>query len=94
VVPHHAPHPGSIQPQHRGSQLAPAFVSDLGKLIESWQPELWINGHDHGSHDYRVGKTRIFANQAGYPHAGKRENAGFRPNWVIEIGDTARAPAA
>lgn len=89
VVTHHAPHPGSIQPQHRGSPLAPAFASELSELIETWQPTLWIHGHDHGSHDYYVGKTRIFANQAGYPHAGKRENPGFRPDCVIGIGHVA-----
>ena len=47
------------------------------------QPELWIHGHDHGSHDYRVGRTRIFANQAGYPDLLGRENRGFDPRCVI-----------
>lgn len=86
VVTHHAPHPGSVQPRHLGSSLSPAFASDLSALIEEYQPELWIHGHDHGSHDYSVGKTRVFANQAGYPdlHRG-RENRGFDPRCVIEI---------
>ena len=88
VVTHHAPHPGSIQPQHRGSPLAPAFVSDLSELIETYRPELWVHGHDHGNHDYCVGNTRIFANQAGYPHRSRRrENPGFRPDCIVEIGD-------
>ena len=86
VVTHHAPHPNSIQPRHQGSSLTPAFVSDLGHLIEEFQPELWIHGHDHGSHDYRVGRTRIFANQAGYPNLhGDRENRGFNPCCVVEV---------
>jgi len=86
VVTHHAPHPGSVQPQHQGSRLSPAFASDLAALIEDFQPELWIHGHDHGSHDYRVGRTRIFANQAGYPNLhGDRENHGFDPRCVIEV---------
>lgn len=86
VVTHHAPHPKSIQSRHEGSQLTPAFVSDLAYLIDEFQPELWIHGHDHGSHDYRVGKTRIVANQAGYPNAhGDRENRHFDPHCVIEI---------
>lgn len=83
VVTHHAPHPQSIQPRHQGSALSPAFVSDLSALIEDFQPELWIHGHDHGSHDYRVGRTRIFANQAGYPDLLGRENRGFDPRCVI-----------
>lgn len=86
VVTHHAPHPMSIQARHEGSQLTPAFVSDLGHVIEEFQPELWIHGHDHGSHDYRMGRTRIFANQAGYPNLhGDRENPGFDSRCVIEI---------
>lgn len=86
IVTHHAPHPGSVQPRHQGSVLSPAFSSDLSALIEEYQPELWIHGHDHGSHDYRVGRTRVFANQAGYPNRhGDRENHGFDPRCVIEI---------
>ncbi|CAN7720800.1 hypothetical protein LJR009_002303 [Bosea sp. LjRoot9] len=55
-------------------------------MIEATKPELWIHGHDHGSHDYLVGRTRVFANQTGYPRNGVRENQGFRPNRAIEVG--------
>lgn len=86
VVTHHAPHPHSIQPRHLGSPLSPAFVSDLSGVIEEYQPELWIHGHDHGSHDYKIGRTRILANQAGYPNLhGDRENPGFDPHCVVEV---------
>jgi Icc-related predicted phosphoesterase len=85
-VTHHAPHRNSVQPRHEGSSLTPAFVSDLSRVIEEFQPDLWIHGHDHGSHDYRVGKTRIFANQVGYPNLhGDRENPWFDPRCVIEL---------
>lgn len=94
VVTHHAPHPGSVQPRHLGSVLSPAFASDLGNVIEDFQPELWIHGHDHGSHDYRIGRTRIFANQAGYPNLhGDRENRGFDPRCVIEVARRRDDPA-
>lgn len=86
VATHHAPHPQSIQDRHLGSPLSPAFVSDLSWLIAEFQPELWIHGHDHGSHDYTVGSTRVFANQAGYPSRnGDRENPGFDPVCVVEV---------
>lgn len=86
VVTHHVPHPNSIESRHQGSQLTPAFASDLSNLIDEFQPELWIHGHDHGSHDYQIGRTRIFANQAGYPNLhGDRENRGFDTRCVIEI---------
>lgn len=86
VVTHHAPHPKSVQSRHVGSSLTPAFVSDLGHVIEEFQPDLWIHGHDHGLHDYRIGKTRILANQAGYPNFhGDRENRGFDPSCVVSV---------
>lgn len=86
VVTHHAPHPGSIQPRYRGDALSPAFASDLTGVLELYRPELWIHGHDHASHDYWVGQTRILSNQAGYPHrAGGRENPRFNPRFVVEL---------
>ena len=61
-------------------------VSDLSAVIEEFQPELWIHGHDHGSHDYMVGRTRVLANQAGYPtQSGTRENLAFDPCCVVEV---------
>lgn len=86
VVTHHAPHPNSIASRYQRSPLTPAFASDLSSIIDMFQPELWIHGHDHGSHDYRVGRTRVFANQAGYPNLhGDRENRGFDPCCVISL---------
>jgi Icc-related predicted phosphoesterase len=87
VVTHHAPHPGSVQRRHQGSPLSPAFASDLSELIIPYQPEVWIHGHDHGCHDYQVGETRIFSNQAGYPNGRARENSGFNPLAVIQVGE-------
>lgn len=86
VVTHHAPHPQSVQPRHQGSALSPAFVSDLSAVLEEYQPALWIHGHDHGSHDYLIGRTRVLANQAGYPNLhGDRENPWFDPICVVEV---------
>ena len=86
VVTHHAPHPNSSAPRYQGSPLTPAFASELSNVLDEFRPELWIHGHDHGSHDYRIGRTRVFANQAGYPNLhGDRENRGFDPRCVIEI---------
>lgn len=85
VVTHHAPHPQSVRSQYQGDPLSPAFASDLGEVIYRYRPELWIHGHDHGSHDYWVGQTRIVSNQAGYPTPdGRRENPSFDPRLIIE----------
>lgn len=64
VITHHAPHPASIHPRFAGSLLNPAFITDLGPLVE--QADVWIHGHVHDSFDYRVGKTRVIANPRGY----------------------------
>lgn len=86
VVTHHAPHPGSVQARYRGDALSPAFASDLTDILERYRPELWIHGHDHASHDYSVGQTRILSNQAGYPRpGGGRENPAFNPLLVVEL---------
>lgn len=86
VVTHHAPHPDSVQPQYRSNALSSAFASDLTEILDRYRPELWIHGHDHASHDYCVGQTRILSNQAGYPHrGGGRENPEFNPSLVVEV---------
>ena len=90
VVTHHAPHPNPVAPRHQGSRISPAFVSDLSETILTLSPTLWIHGHDHNSHDYRVGATRVFANQAGYPLlGGVRENPDYNPGATLEVGGEA-----
>ncbi|MBR3194527.1 metallophosphoesterase [Bosea sp. (in: a-proteobacteria)] len=86
VVTHHAPHPRSVAERYAGQPLTAAFASNLSAVIDRHQPELWIHGHDHGSHDYMVGRTRILANQAGYPtRSGTQENPDFNSSLVIQI---------
>ncbi len=51
-----------------GSPLVPAFNSlDMVKIIEKYQPALWVYGHTHECDDQTIGKTRIISNQLGYP---------------------------
>jgi len=80
VVSHHAPSNRSIPPQYLGGDLSPAFASNLDGLIVEYQPDLWIHGHTHWSVDYRIGKTRVYSNQRGYPG----EECGFRRE-LIEL---------
>lgn len=83
VITHHAPHPGSIHERFKGSQLSPAFASDLTTLIERHQPHLWLHGHMHDSCDYQVGNTRVLCNPRGY--FPDQLNPGFDSGLVIEI---------
>lgn len=81
VVTHHAPHRGSLHERYRDSTLNPGFVSDLEGLILAGKPNLWVHGHVHDSHDYRVGGTRVVCNPKGYDG----ENAAFDPQLVLEV---------
>lgn len=85
VITHHGPHPNSVPENYRGDSLSPAFCSDLSKLIEEYQPDVWIHGHDHHHHDYHVGRTRILANPAGYDRNGVRDNPLWDPRFVFEV---------
>jgi Icc-related predicted phosphoesterase len=67
VVTHHAPSHFSIAPHKAGDVLNAAFASDLHSLIKESRIPLWIHGHTHYNVDYKIGKTRIYSNQRGYP---------------------------
>lgn len=84
IVTHHAPHPSSI-PQHFSKDLlSSAYASDLTPLMG--KASTWIHGHIHTSSDCVVNGTRIVCNPRGYiSKNGSFENAGFKPNLVIEI---------
>jgi len=81
VVTHHAPSGRSKSKKidHRSSN--PYFCSDLDSFILQYQPDLWIHGHTHFSHDYYIGKTRVVCNPKGYGN----ENPSFKSDFVIDI---------
>ena len=70
-----------------------AYASDLGEMIETYRPEIWLHGHVHVSHDYTHADTRIISNPRGYllgstmNGRGHRypENPDFDPALVIEV---------
>ena len=82
VVTHHAPCVMSSAPEYRGSDLAPAFSSNLESLILEFSPALWISGHTHYSCDYHIGTTRMISNQRGY---NDMEATGFDPALTVEV---------
>jgi Icc-related predicted phosphoesterase len=81
VVTHHAVHWSSVSAQFHNDHVTAAFVSDLSGLIETYQPELWVNGHVHNSSDYRIGNTRIVCN----PHGYGNENPMFDGALTLDI---------
>jgi predicted phosphodiesterase len=83
VVTHHAPSRLSIPPQHAGSPLNAAFVSDLDELVAESRIPLWIHGHTHENVDYRLARTRILSNQCGY--AATKYLPGFNAGLVVKV---------
>jgi predicted phosphodiesterase len=89
VVTHFAPTLLSADPRYGLSPGTAGFCNALDDLLP--QADLWIHGHLHCPHDYRVAgqrdgrdvSCRVVANPLGY--AGKGEQEGFRPDWVIEV---------
>jgi Icc-related predicted phosphoesterase len=68
VVTHHAPSRHSIANHFANDLSSAAFASDLAGLIIERGPELWVHGHVHERHYYKLGKTRVLCNPRGYPN--------------------------
>jgi Icc-related predicted phosphoesterase len=83
VVSHHAPSLLGTDAKFRNDYLTGAFVSDLEELINRYSPTIWIHGHTHHCVREIVGKTRLVANQMGYPH--EPATGQFDPDLVVEI---------
>ena len=86
VITHHAPSPRSVRPWYEGDPFNCAFASDLDRVIERYQPALWIHGHMHDPVDERLGRTRLVANPAGYAYEAKM---GFDPALCINLDEAA-----
>ncbi len=81
VVTHHAPHQMSLPSPD--FDLAHCYASDLSRLIEDRQPNLWVHGHLHSRSDYRIGATRIVCNARG--HIEEDSAKDFDPSFTIDV---------
>ena len=61
------------------------FATLLDRVVERYQPALWIHGHMHDPVDERLGRTRLIANPAGYAY---EEKAGFDPAFCVDLDPT------
>lgn len=67
IVTHHGPTYKSLNRDHSGNGLDPAFCSDLSEFIlDNPRIKYWIHGHTHANLNYMVGECRVLANQRGY----------------------------
>jgi Icc-related predicted phosphoesterase len=82
VVTHHLPSQKSISEAYAHDPTNVFFLHEMGDLIESAKPALWLHGHTHAPCDYALGETRVVCNPHGYLHESR---AGFRPALTIGI---------
>ena len=87
VITHHGPHRRSLAPRFAADWVSAAYLSELPSSFFD-VPVLWLHGHTHSSHDYRVGACRVVCNPRGYQTAAMPlpENAAFDPALVVDIG--------
>lgn len=82
IVTHHGPHPVCQHPGFPMSEITTAFHSDLSKLIDVYEIDLWVYGHTHSNLDVHVLNTRIVSNQAGYPGENVKD---FNDSFVLTL---------
>ncbi len=66
---------GDLHPKRKGLAWISRHFAESGA-------GLWVHGHTHRSVDYQVGRTRVFANQRGYPGQAK---TGFDERAVLVV---------
>lgn len=88
VVTHFAPSLRSADPRYGRQNGTASFCNADDELLPA--ADLWIHGHLHCAHDYRVDhedgsgrSTRVVCNARG--HAYKGEDAQHRPRLVLEV---------
>ena len=82
VVTHFAPSLRSADPRYGRTPGTAGFCNALDAWLE--RADLWLHGHLHCAHDYRVGRCRVVANPLGY--ASKHEQRDFMPGLCLEVG--------
>jgi Icc-related predicted phosphoesterase len=85
VVTHHAPSRQGLNPLHVGNRLDGAYASDLDGMIASLaNVPVWVHGHTHIRHTYRIGDTTVRANCRGFD---KRDASArnFSPGQYFEL---------
>ena len=89
VITHFAPSLQSADPRYGRQPGTASFCNADEDLMPGVQ--LWLHGHLHCRHDYRIGATRIVSNARG--HVRKGEADGFDPQRLIRVFADADAGA-
>jgi Icc-related predicted phosphoesterase len=67
VITHFPPGMATRNTNFNIDPITAYFQANVDHLIASYQPRLWIYGHNHLSCDQYLGKTQLVSNQLGYP---------------------------
>lgn len=81
VITHFAPSLKSADPRYGRQPGTASFCNDDEALLPG--AALWLHGHLHCRHDYRLGGTRVVSNARG--HVKRGEADGFDGQRVIEV---------
>jgi hypothetical protein len=81
VITHFAPSLRSADPRYGRQPGTASFCNADDDLLPRTQ--LWLHGHLHCRHDYRVGSTRVVSNARG--HAPRGETRGHDPLFCVEL---------
>ena len=81
VVTHFAPSLRSADPRYGLTPGTAGFCNTLDPMLA--HADLWLHGHLHCAHDYRVGNCRVVANPMGYAHKGEQKD--FHPSQCIAL---------
>lgn len=81
AITHFAPSIRSADPRYGRQPGTASFCNNDEALLPG--ARLWLHGHLHCQHDYRLGTTRVVCNARG--HERKGEAKGFHPDLVIEV---------
>lgn len=89
VITHHLPHLSCVPLKYLGSDLNPAFVSNLDLFIRKHRIDYWIHGHAHSNVNVTVNGTKILCNPRGYEDIKNDFNLDFdnRAHLNIEEND-------
>ncbi|MEO9806685.1 MAG: metallophosphoesterase [Reichenbachiella sp.] len=84
VVSHHVPFSHTFCDYPFDPTLQEAFHTDLSGLMNSYQIDYWIYGHNHyNMSSFGIERTTLLTNQLGYVRSG--ENRKFNRAAVIEL---------
>ena len=81
ALTHFGPSLRSADPRYGAQSGTASFCNADDDLLPF--ADVWIHGHLHCRHDYRVGNTRVVCNARG--HARKGEAEGYDGQLVIEV---------